>query len=315
MARGHQLARALQVATALGIADLLANGPRPSEDLARATGTQPAALHRLLRLLASRGVLDEMRHKGFGLAGPGRLLRRDVAGSVREKVLHWGVASEWEPWLDLLHSLRTGEPAAPREAIADAAHGADLPPLRPATGAEPPDDDLSWARTVVDLSSDGGQTLIRTLLAAPHLDGVLVRTQGLDEARRRFAGAGVADRLRVCTDDPFVHPPPPGDLYLLADRLREHEANAASALLRRSAEAMNPRARLAVIEDMIPADNRPTLSQLDDLTGLVVTGGRVRSAREYERLFTVVGLTPTRAFLQPSGRTVMEARSRARSRR
>jgi hypothetical protein len=57
ISRGYQRSRALTVAAELGIADLLRDGSRSVEDLAAATRTDHAALYRLLRALASIGLL------------------------------------------------------------------------------------------------------------------------------------------------------------------------------------------------------------------------------------------------------------------
>ena len=53
-------AQAAYVAAELGIADLLRDGPRSSDDLASAIGTDAPALHRLLRALTTiyRKIID-----------------------------------------------------------------------------------------------------------------------------------------------------------------------------------------------------------------------------------------------------------------
>ena len=58
---GHYVSRALHLAAKLGIADLLADGPRDAESLAAAVGGHAPALRRVLRLLASVGVLTSRR--------------------------------------------------------------------------------------------------------------------------------------------------------------------------------------------------------------------------------------------------------------
>src|ERR1041384_4934125 len=64
---GPLLAQALYVAAKLGIADLLAAGPRPVRELAQATNTQERALYRVLRSLASVGVFTETDPQVFAL--------------------------------------------------------------------------------------------------------------------------------------------------------------------------------------------------------------------------------------------------------
>src|SRR4029079_1711224 len=56
---GYWYTQTIYVAAKLGIADLLMDGPRPVPELAQATGTNPRALHRLLRALASIGIFAE----------------------------------------------------------------------------------------------------------------------------------------------------------------------------------------------------------------------------------------------------------------
>ena len=57
LVNSYQLSQAIHVAAVLGIADLLADGPRSSDELAQATGDEPGALYRLLRAFAAFGAL------------------------------------------------------------------------------------------------------------------------------------------------------------------------------------------------------------------------------------------------------------------
>src|SRR3954451_22840897 len=87
--RGYQWSQALYVAARLGIADLLAAGPRDSADLAAATDTHAPSLYRLLRALASLGVFDETERGRFGLASLGEPLRSDGPTSARAELVMW----------------------------------------------------------------------------------------------------------------------------------------------------------------------------------------------------------------------------------
>src|SRR5207249_3990980 len=57
---GYWISAAIGVAAELNLADLMTEGARASTDLARMTGTHPAALYRLLRTLASVGLFTEV---------------------------------------------------------------------------------------------------------------------------------------------------------------------------------------------------------------------------------------------------------------
>ena len=57
---GFRISQALYVAAKLGIADLLNDGTKSVEELARASGAHPTALYRVLRLLAAEGVFADV---------------------------------------------------------------------------------------------------------------------------------------------------------------------------------------------------------------------------------------------------------------
>jgi Dimerisation domain len=66
MIDGYRVSQLIFVAAELGIADLLAAGPKHYEQLARETGSSAPALYRLLRALASVGVFTQAGDR-FGL--------------------------------------------------------------------------------------------------------------------------------------------------------------------------------------------------------------------------------------------------------
>src|SRR5215469_12189107 len=80
---GIHISRAVYVVADLGIADLLAGGPMTAAQLAQATQAHEPSLYRVLRLLASLGVLTEHDHRSFSLTALGERLRTDVPASMR----------------------------------------------------------------------------------------------------------------------------------------------------------------------------------------------------------------------------------------
>src|SRR5437899_1517531 len=104
------MAQATYVAAQLGIPDLLAEGPKTSEELAVATGSHAPSLYRLLRALTTIEICREREDGSFELMPMGALLRSDVPGSIRSWTLYWG-GPQWAVWGHLLHSVKTGESA------------------------------------------------------------------------------------------------------------------------------------------------------------------------------------------------------------
>jgi hypothetical protein len=109
LVRGYRISQAIYVAARLGIPDLLADGPREIDELARATGSHPPSLRRVLLFLAGVGVLDKVGPSRFALTEVAALLRTGLPGSLRPSVLLWLDESHWRPWGHLLHTVRTGE--------------------------------------------------------------------------------------------------------------------------------------------------------------------------------------------------------------
>src|SRR5713101_3637533 len=82
MLNAHLLVQALHVAATLGIADLLADGPKSVEELAQASSSHAPSLYRLLRLLAGAGVFAEDESGRFMLTPLAATLRTDTPDSV-----------------------------------------------------------------------------------------------------------------------------------------------------------------------------------------------------------------------------------------
>jgi hypothetical protein len=110
LVNGYQVSAALGAVARLGVADFLSAGPAPLADVAARVGADPRSLERVLRLLASVGIFEEMHDARFALTALGEMLRSDVPGSVRRGAI---VASEewhWRTYGHFIHSVRTGEP-------------------------------------------------------------------------------------------------------------------------------------------------------------------------------------------------------------
>lgn len=66
MINGYMVSQALYVAARLGLADLVAVGPKTPEVLAEATGTHAPSLYRLLRALGVLGCLPRTTRAALG---------------------------------------------------------------------------------------------------------------------------------------------------------------------------------------------------------------------------------------------------------
>jgi hypothetical protein len=110
MITGYWISQAIYAAAKFGIADHLKNGPKTVGDLAAATSTNPDAMYRLLRALASIGIFTEGESRLFSLTPLAEPLQSDIAGSKRALALMSG-DEQFRAWAEIDYSLRTGKTA------------------------------------------------------------------------------------------------------------------------------------------------------------------------------------------------------------
>ncbi len=124
LANGYQVSQAIYVAATLGIADLLGDEPRGSDDLAARTGANPGSLFHLLRALAAVGVFREEENRCFSLTPMGHCFRAGANRPAGPYAAFIGRPYQWSAWGDLLHGVRTGDQQ-------DASFPIDAPPVQP----------------------------------------------------------------------------------------------------------------------------------------------------------------------------------------
>jgi len=324
MINGFQLSRAIYVAATLGIADLLKDGFRTTDDLAEATHTDAPSLYRLLRALASEGVFTEDEDGRFGLTPLGQLLRPDVPGTLRGWALLMGGPSGWTTWENLLYSVQTGESAfrhnhgmsvwtyRERHPEANAIFNEAMLSLSALeVDAIVRAYDFSGITTLVDVAGGHGALLVGVLQANPHVQGILFDLPHVVEgARAVLETAGVADRCRLVAGDMFDAVPTGGDAYMLKSILHDWSDERAVAILQRCHASMPPHAKLLLGERVLAPGNMPHPGKFMDLHMLVAVEGRERMAAEYEALLAAAGFTLTRIIATGRPMSIIEGVAR-----
>jgi len=308
MAVGHYASRALYLAAKLGIAELLAEGPRDARALAEATETDPAALARVLRFLVSVGVFDEADDDRFALTPTSELLRTDVPGSMHASVLLFAGDRLRDSWKEIEYCVRTGQPAFRRDdpdadpftqmaadpesaALFDKAMAAFAPQTAAVVAAAY---DFSPFATVADVGGGNGALLLGILQKYADLRGVVFdRPDVVERARAHLAANGVADRCHVVGGSFFSEVPSGADAYLLKHVLHDWNDEQAAAILRTVRAAIPAHGRLLIVEGLYPARVDRSLESrgatANDVNMLVCTGGRQRSEAEFRQLFAAAG--------------------------
>jgi hypothetical protein len=314
LTNGYQVTQAIHVAATLGIADLLRDGPRASDDLARETQAHPPSLHRVLRALASVGVLHERDDGRFALTAIGECLRSDADEPVGAWAAFVGRPPHWQAWGALLHGVRTGE--TPFRAV----HGTDAWGYRAAHPEESAIFDAAMtdimrranthllaaydfgrSATVVDVGGGRGAFLRAVLDRNPGMHGVL-----FDQAHV-VDGVDMGDRGEVVGGSFFDGVPEGADAYLLKAVLHDWEDDDALRILGRCRAAIPAHGALLVVERDLGAPNENADAKLSDLNMLVGAGGRERTRDEFAELLAQGGFALQSATPSAIGLSVLEA--------
>ena len=217
---GFQLSQALYTAAVLGVADLMTAGPVPAGVLSEQVGAHAPSLLRLLRTLASAGVFTEPEPGVFALTPLGSTLTRSQPGSMRDLAIMW-METHYAPFGELLHTVRSGEPAAdylygqpffswlsgqPGQVARFTGAMANL--TSGIKTAAIPFLPLEGARTIVDVGGADGTMLAAILSGRPGLRGVVFDLPHVvSGAPKTLAENGVADRVDCVGGDFFESAP------------------------------------------------------------------------------------------------------------
>lgn len=303
---GYWTSQLVLVAARLGLADLLAAGPRTPAELAGAAAADPSAVHRILRALAGSGVFIERKGGRFALNPLASTLRSDHPASMRSFALMMVDGYNWQAWQELSYSARTGKPAF------EHVHG--VPAFRYL--AEHPEDarifgesmasisatenpavaaayDFSGFRTLVDVGGSHGHLLATILQRNRRLRGILFdQPHVLEQARRSpfVTAAGIAPRCELVAGDFLESVPPGADAYLMKYVLHDWDDDRCVTILSNCRRALASGGRVLVVDNVIPPGGGPHWGKRLDINMLVVTSGRERMKDEFRRLFARAGL-------------------------
>jgi hypothetical protein len=305
---GLIISQSIYVAVKLGIPDLLADGPKTVDELARLTTSHAPSLLRVLRLLTALSLFVGHGRSAFELAQIGERFRTGVPGSLRNMTLMTDFVGGLKAYDHLLDAVREGKSAFelaygievfeylssnPEAVIAfNAAMAERTAALAPTVASGY---DFGGAKLIIDIGGNQGTMVAAILAANPGMKGIVFDLPKIVAgADARLITADVADRCEAREGDFFKTVPGGGDYYVLANVLHDWDDEHAEVILRNCVHAMPPQAKVLVIERAI-TDNQdkslPTL--ISDINMMVQTGGKERTDNEHAELFARVGLRLT----------------------
>ena len=308
------VARVIQAAAKLGLADHLESGPRNAKELAGPLRANAPALHRFMRSLAGLGVLTQTENGRYALTPLGDALRTNAPRSARPTLLMMGSELPARAFDHFVHSLQTGKTGTekawgmpffeyleqhPEEASLFSQtmvgfHGGEPPAVAAAY-------DFAKFSTIVDVGGATGNLLAAILARHDGPRGVLFdRPYVVADAPAFLSARGVKERVAIEAGDFFEKVPTGGDGYLLSHIVHDWDEETCLKILGNCRAAMNPDGRLLIIEMVIPEGDGFHPAKLLDMAMLVLMGGEERTEAEYGALlgkagFRLSGVTPTQS--------------------
>ena len=315
IAAGYCLPRGLHAVANLGVADKLDETPQTASELAMSVGVHPEALGRVLRLLSAHGVFEWCEGK-FRHTPASRMLRADHPQTMRDYVRMFGLPFFWATFGEMEEAVRTGLPTGdkvtPGGLWAYFAQHPEASAIFNATMATKARVqvagvlaayDFSQFKIIGDIGGGRGHLLSAVLERVPAAIGVLF---DLPHVIADEAGA-VSPRLTRQSGDFFKDMLPVCDAYLLMEVIHDWSDPESIVILKAIRKVAPPHAKLLLIEEMVPDDPGPAWSKILDIHMLTLIGGKQRTRREYEALFTAAGFSFNREIETGAGVSILEA--------
>ncbi len=318
---GGLMQQSISAAAKFGIADLLADKPQTSDELAAKTNTHEPSLYRVLRLLASAGIFSETPDGKFELTPIAALLRSDVPNSMRDGAIMQGEEWNWRNYGELRHSVRIGGTAQEK------AHGVGLFEFL----TDNPEYEQMFSRAMVNLSSSvispiveaydftsvskvvdiaGGHGLLlaEILKSNQHLQGILFdQPTVIDGAVETLEKEAISNRVELVSGNFFESVPAGADVYTMKHIIHDWDDEQSIKILRNIHSVMNEDGKVLIIEMVVPEGNEPSPSKMMDVQMLIATGGKERTEAEYRKLLESSGFNLTRIIPTRSPFSIVEA--------
>ena len=310
---GFWVSRAIYAAAKYQLPDLLKDGPKTSDELAAASGTHAPSVYRLLRALASAGIVEEHEGRRFSSTPVFATLESGRPGTMRYFAMAELGQEHYSAWEEFPHSIATGEMAFTHkfkqevwEYYAKNAEHAGIfnnsmtSLTQWAIGAVLAAYDFTPYRKTIDIGGGHGAFLEAVL-------GVNLEARGvLFDAPPVIAGVQPHPRYSATAGDFFKAVPAGGDLYMMKWIIHDWNDEQSVRILSNIRKVMAPGAKVILVEAVLEPPPGNPMKNFIDLNMMVMTGGSERTEAEYRSIYDRAGLTVTRLVPTDSPFSIVE---------
>ena len=301
---GKQLTYSLSGVARLGVADHMNAMPIAVDEIAAKVGAHAPSLYRVMRMLASMGVFNEVNGKRFALSPAGELLRSDAPGSMRYIAMMFG-----DPWTTRAYEhfadcLRTGQDGVSK---AYGQHVFDVLAERPeqletfqaamtssstlAGHAVVSAYDFGGIMRIADVGGGHGALLASILRHYPNMQGVLFDREEIVGGVPEDQFAGCDGRIAIESGSFFERVPDGCDAYIMKHIIHDWSDEHCCTILKLMRERLPANGRVLLCEMVVTDEPGPTPAKMLDIEMLLVTvGGKERTKHEFAELLGSCGL-------------------------
>ena len=293
---GPLTVQAICTAARLGIADILADGPKTVGELAASASTVARTLRRLLYALTTVGLFHSDGDDSWRNSPLSELLRKDHPRSMRPWALIMGAPLFWKPMAELHRSIVTGKAGFNHVFQAHffdhlKASSDDATLFNQAMAAQSAGFvnelakvyDFSQFSSVIDIGGGTGNILAGILTANPKLKGVLFELPDVIEQVEDPLVQQLDGRLRLDSGDFFAGIPAGPDCYMMVRVIHDWPDEEAATILQNCRRAMGSRGTLILVENILD-EKSPPMQAMMDMLMLVLVGSMERTEQEFRTL-------------------------------
>jgi len=316
---GFWIGRCVYVLAKLRLADLIKDGPKSIDDLAAATNTHAPSLFRVLRALASVGVVTQDGNR-FGGTPLSDTVSSDAHGSIRAFAMTELGEEHYPAWGELMHSVQTGGIAFDKafgepiweffaknpdnaQIFNDAMSGLTAQANEALHAAY----SFSGINKIMDVGGGHGGLITSILQKNPGMTGILFDApEVIAGAKEKIETSDIADRCEMVAGNFFQSVPAGADTIILKWIIHDWNDEQSVSILKNCHRALPENGKLILVEAVVPETSEPHFSKFIDLNMLVITGGRERTEAEFRKLYEDSGFKLTRVVQTESPFSVIE---------
>lgn len=309
---GEWVARGLYVVNKLNIADLLDGGPKTSEELARLAGCDEGHLDRLMHMLASNGIFEEIEPHFYANSEASALLSTHHPSRLKSIAQFYGeeVHRSLDAMLPCVEKGKTAfnivyqQPVFPYfkqnpdrlQLFQSAMREKSKAVIESSIEVYP----FGKYEKVYDIGGGNGAFLRFLANKYPEMKGVLFE---LPEVIAEVKHAN----FELVSGDFFKSIPEGGDLYFMKSILHDWNDEKALAILKNCHEAMKPTSKLLIIDAvLLPKDGSIYANSMDILM-MIMAGGKERYYSEFEALLNQSGFKIENIYKMSTEFSIIEA--------